>query len=91
MNDTIIIDPFQTACDHVKETLEKDLQIIRNLEKMLQDMKCCGNCANNGAVQNEGIMREENCRIGNHADSSCKGCTFWEFDGLSKLDRRIEG
>lgn len=52
-----------------------------------ENLKCCGNCVNNGTVKQEGIIREENCCLGNDSDSSCGYCALWEFDGLTKQER----
>ena len=55
-----------------------------------ENLKCCGNCANNGTVNQEGIVREENCCLGKDMDSSCQYCDLWLFDCLTKKERRCK-
>lgn len=61
---------------------------FRDLEKENDNLKCCGNCKKNGTVD-MGLIREENCMLGQQIDSSCQVCKKWEPDGLQQEDRRI--
>lgn len=64
--------------------------ILQNLELMKidgNDLKCCGNCRINGIVNQESIIREENCRQGKDSSGSCFYCDEWEFDGLRIYER----
>lgn len=55
----------------------------------LRDMACCGNCKNNGSIAGNGIMREENCRLGNNSEGSWKACDQWEYDNVLEKDRKL--
>lgn len=65
-------------------------KLMRRLKQENENLKCCGNCKYNGTLDLGSVVREENCRLGMHAEGSCFYCEQYGYDEMKKSDRKIE-
>lgn len=61
----------------INEYLPKILAKFEELEKEVENLKCCGNCSGEG---------DPYCKYNEEKPEKC--CSYWKSDGLTAKDRK---
>lgn len=59
----------------------------KKIEKMIEDLKCCGNCIHRFHLENKFHVQEWCNKHEGNVKNSCETCLDHEFDGLDYRTR----